>query len=105
MLAERMSSGSRAAGVSSWLAPGKVLIVRWASGVTRIRHRPVGGGPGITGVSNRTPSERMSWAKIAPSWSSATWPTNAALRPSAAAPAMLLAAEPPLTSRPGPIAP
>ena len=67
MLADRIRSGSRAAGVSSWLAPGEVFIVRCASGVTRIRQRPVGGGPGIGGVSKRTPSERISCAKIAPS--------------------------------------
>ena len=32
-------------GDSSWLAPGQVFIVRCASGVTRIRQRPVGGPP------------------------------------------------------------
>ena len=43
---------SSASGVSSWLAPGQVFIVRWASGVTRIRQRPVGGGAASGGVSN-----------------------------------------------------
>ena len=62
------------------------------------------GGAGSAGVSNRTPSETMSCAKMLPSWSSATWPTKATSRPSAAAPAMLFAADPPLISRAGPIA-
>ena len=47
--AERISSSSSAAGVSSWLAPGQVFIVRCASGVTRIRQRPVGGPAAIGG--------------------------------------------------------
>ena len=45
-----MRSWSSAAGVSSWLAPGQVFIVRCASGVTRIRQRPVG-GPAVSGRS------------------------------------------------------
>ena len=58
--AARIMSSSSTSAVSSWLAPGDVFIVRWASGVTRIRQRPVGGGLVIRLVSKCTPSECMS---------------------------------------------
>ena len=37
--------------------------------------------------------------KISPSWSAETWPTKPARPPSAATPAIVFAAEPPLVSR------
>ena len=60
-------------------APRKVFIVRWPSGVTKIRQRAVGGSPARAGVSKSIPTARMSCAKTSPSWSSATWPMKRAL--------------------------
>ena len=49
-------------------------MVRWASGVTTMRQRPVG-GPSVAGADrNTTPLARRSWAKTVPSWSSKTRP-------------------------------
>ncbi len=77
---------------------------RAASGVTRIIERPVA-GPLVAGwVSKVTPVARISWVKIAPSWSSRTLPKKAAWPPSEAMPAAVLPAEPPETSTAGPMA-
>ena len=91
--------------VSSWLAPGQVFIVRCASGVTRIRQRPVGGPPISGGVSNRTPSAvHVMREDLAELVVGDLADEGRACRPSAAIPAMVLAADPPLISRAGPIA-
>ena len=94
---------STALGRNVWAAPRNVFIVRCASGVTRMRQRPVGTSASRGGVANSTPSALMSWANTSPSWSSATWPTKPARPPSAAIPAAVFAADPPLVSRAGPI--
>ena len=79
-------------------------MVRCASAVTRIRQRPVPGPLSAGGVSKCTPSDLMSRANAAPSASSRTLPTKAALPPSDAIPATVFAAEPPETSAARPIA-
>ena len=56
------------------LAPSSVCIVRWASGVTRMRHLPVGGPDDAEGVSNATPAARMSRRNTSPSASSRILP-------------------------------
>ena len=83
--------------------PSAVFMVRCASGVTRIRQRPVGAPSASAGVSKATPSERISCANTSPSWSCATCPMKPARPPSAAMPATVFAAEPPLASIPGAI--
>jgi hypothetical protein len=45
MAAERICSASSASRLNSCAAPRNVFMVRWASGVTRIRQRPVGSPP------------------------------------------------------------
>src|SRR5262249_41763355 len=73
--------------------------------VTTMRQRPVGGPLVATGVSYRTPVERRSCANTSPSWSSRTLPTYWARPPNDATPTIVLAAEPPDISMPGPMAP
>lgn len=77
--------------------------MRWPSGVTKIRQRPVVGAPVRAATSKRMPAAWMSCANTSPSWSSATWPMKAQRLPSAAMPAIVFAADPPDTSCPGPI--
>ena len=90
---------------SSWLAPGQVFIVRCASGVTRIRQRPVGGPPARGAACRTAPRARACHGRR---WRRAgrrrPGRRSRRCRPSAAAPAMLLAADPPLVSRAVPIA-
>ena len=85
-----MTASSTASGPSRCAAPRWVFIVRCASGVTRIRQHAGGADVASRGVSNSTPRLRMSWAKIAPSWSSAIWPMKPVRQPSAAIPATVL---------------
>ena len=101
----RISSGSSASTVSSWLAPGQVFIVRCASGVTRIRQRPVG-GPSAQRRRFEPDAERSHVMRedLAELVVSDLADEAGVEPPSAATPAMLLAAEPPLISRAGPIA-
>jgi hypothetical protein len=80
-------------------------MVRWASGVTNTRQRAVGGPSGLGGVRKVTPAARMSWPNTSPSWSARTLPMKPARPPSEASAAMLLAHEPPETSRAGPMRP
>ena len=96
-------AASTSFGVSSTQAPKKVFMVRWASGVTRIRQRAVASPLAEGVVLKRTPWARMSWAKTRPSSSSRTLPMKAPRPPSEASAAMVLAADPPDISRPGPI--
>ena len=55
-------------------APRKVFMVRWPSGVTRIRQRAVGAPPWRGAVGKWTPMDFMSAAKVSPSVSWATLP-------------------------------
>ena len=79
-------------------------MVRCASGVTTIEAAAAGLAVGRGLGRNSTPAARMSWPNTAPSWSSATRPTNAALPPNDATPTIVLAADPPEISTAGPIA-
>ena len=74
-LPARDHASSRSPGPRCTEAPRKVCMVRWASGVMRMRQRPVGGPPVAGGVVYPTPVERRSWANTSPSWSSRTLPT------------------------------
>ena len=79
-------------------------MVRWPSGVTSTRQRPVGSLPfAAAGVVNVTPAVRMSWPKIWPNWSSAVLPMKPAWPPNEATPTMVLAPEPPEISTAGPM--
>ena len=80
-----------------------VFMVRWPSGVIRIRLRAVGGAPMIGRLSKVTPAARMSWVKTSPSWSSHTLPMKPAVPPSEAMPTAVLAADPPDISTAGPV--
>ena len=84
--------------------PSDVFIVRWASGVTMMSDRAVGGPWVAGGTSKSTPAALMSWVKTLPSWSSRTLPMKAARAPSEATPTVVFAAEPPEISTAGPIA-
>ena len=80
-------------------------MVRWPSGVTRIRQQAVGSLPAAAaGVVKVTPAARMSWANTEPNWSCATLPMKPALPPNEAMPAIVLATDPPEISTPGPMA-
>src|SRR5512132_3208490 len=79
-------------------------MVRWASGVTTMRLRPVGGPSVARALTKVTPMAVRSWANTWPSWSSATRPMYPARPPKLATPTVLLATEPPDISMPGPIA-
>jgi hypothetical protein len=81
-----------------------VLIVRWASGVTSTRQWAVAGPDLAAGVVYVTPVALRSWVKIAPISSSRTFPMKAARPPSEATPVAVLAADPPESSIPGPMA-
>ena len=78
-------------------------MVRWASGVTKIRQRAVGVADLALGVVKTTPLARMSWRKIAASASLPILPMKPPRPPSEANPAMVLAADPPETSTAGPM--
>ena len=76
-------------------------MVRSPSGVTRMMLVAVGAP--IAGVLRKlTPSDVMSWRKILPKASSATFPKYAPRPPSEATPAMVLPALPPEVSTAGP---
>ena len=76
--------------------------MRWPSGVTKIMLVAVAGPVGLGGLRKVTPAARMSWLNTWPSWSSRTRPMKAPRPPSDATAAMVLAQEPPETSRAGP---
>ena len=84
---------------------GQVFIVRWASGVTRIRQRPVGGAAGqrrrFEAHAERRHVVRENLAELVVG--DLADEAGAAAR-ARRAPAMLFAADPPLISRAGPIA-
>ena len=100
-----MNAGSMFSGPSVPDGAEVGVIVRSASGVTRIRQRAVGGPSVAASTSNSTPEARMSWANTSPSWSALTLPTNPAVPPKLATPTAVLAAEPPEVSMPAPMAP
>src|SRR6478736_9402322 len=89
-------ASSRSSDDSRLDTPRYVFIVRWASGVTTMMHRPVGvsasGAPG----RNATPTALRSWPKTLPRSSPDTLPMYAARPPRLASPHIVLAADPPL---------
>ena len=81
-------------------------MVRWPSGVTSTRQRPVGSPPlAAGGVEKVTPAVRMSWPKTSPNWSLDVLPMKPARPPNEAMPTMVLATEPPEISMAGPMSP
>ena len=70
-------------------------MVRWPSGVTLIRQRPVGVASCIQPPAKRAPMASMSWAKTSPNWSRPSLPMCTARPPKLATPATVLPAEPP----------
>ena len=71
-----------------------MFIVRWPSGVTSTRQRPLAGPSFANCVEKSTLAARISWAKAVPASSAFNLPMKAALQPRLAVPMTVLAAEP-----------
>ena len=85
-------------------APRNVFIVRCASGVIRIRQRPVASPAVAAGVSNPTPDRPQVVREDLAELVSLTLPTYCARAPNDATPTIVFAADPPEICTPGPIA-
>jgi hypothetical protein len=92
-----------AAAGRNWLAPRKVFIVRWPSGVTKIRHCAVGGFAAAHGRIKGDAARADVMGKDLAELVIATWPMKAHFAPSCARPASVLAAAAEI-SRAGPMA-
>ena len=79
-------------------------MVRWPSGVTRMKQRPVVGPLVAWATGKSTPAACTPSAKRSPSLSFFTRPMNEAEQPKLAAPITVFAAEPPATVTVAPIA-